>query len=68
MQELMSLIDESDEFSISAIEAEEFLFGGPYGAAKEYDEADEISVDFTVTIHSTIREDDSDDKNDFRIN
>ncbi len=67
MNELMSLIAQSEDFDLSSIEVEEFLYGAPYGAEKDYDEADGISAEFTLTIQSTIERNDSDDKNDFRI-
>jgi len=67
MNELMSLIAQSEDFDLSSIEVEEFLYGVPYGAEKDYDEADGISAEFTLTIQSTIERNDSDDKNDFRI-
>ena len=67
MNELVELIEESDDFSVSAIETEEFLFGSPYGAEKDYEEAEEISADFTVTVQSPIVEDETSDENDFRI-
>jgi hypothetical protein len=67
MNELMSLIAQSEDFDLSSIEVEEFLYGEPYGAEKDYDEADGISAEFTLTIQSTIERRDSDDKNDFRI-
>jgi len=67
MNELVDLIEQSDDFSVSAIEAEEFLFGSSYGAEKDYGDADEINVDFTVTVQSPIVEDEESDENDFRI-
>ena len=67
MRELMDLIEQSDEFSVSAIETEEFLYGSPYGAEKDYEEAEEIGADFTVTVQSPIEVSEESDENDFRI-
>ena len=67
MNELMELIEKSDGFSVSTIETEEFLYGSPYGAEKDYEDTDEISADFTVTVHSPIEVSEESDENDFRI-
>ena len=67
MNELMELIEQSDVFSVSTIETEELLYGSPYGAEKDYEDTDEISADFTVTVHSPIEVSEESDENDFRI-
>ena len=67
MNELMELIEQSEDFSVSTIETEEFLYGSPYGAEKDYEEAEGISADFTVTVHSPIEVSEESDENDFRI-